>query len=769
MNQQSKLEVIDKDGWQKTYPLNKNIIYIGSHARNDIILEGMHGVGVAPLHAQLIAPANHNTGYQLVNLGDTDIMLGESGDQSLPPRSVAYVIDGTVFKLGDFTLIFHAAGGGYYGGSTSSSSRYIGLSLSVPHTRLAPNQSLDGVVTVRNLGDRTGVQMELELEGLDPDCYDLEPGPLLSSGAEKEVFFRLHHRGPKPLAGDWSITIRATAPRAYPAEQAAVSQMIQVLPFYHHQLKLVSPGESDTLPQAEEELLTPKAQAGPLPQAKERPISPPAPSPPQATPAPQVETGEQAEDWWTAPAAKPPVETAPPRAAETIAAPPVDTAPPPQVAVEQPVSAVKPDTPPQAEMMVPPQAEVVSPPQVAAEQVPGVEAGIAPRPEAPPTPQVEAVSPPQVETEPVPEIEPSRPAQVGVGQPPPPQVEVDTSAPSEKAPPPVAETAPQPQKRWWTRLAQFLPFYSRQAPAQPSTSTETGEQLGIEEEAATQVEAGPPPQAEEMQPPEEVQADIPTPGEAEMEAAGLPPVEAGEPPSALPEQMPLSQPEEEAEQRPSPVEADIVPSVMEADQVPETEISPPPQPMPATQAAEVEPWWPIEADTPTLVDEKETLKLKASPPPQPEPAVEAETPAEVEDWWPTEADTPAVVEEKEALKLKASPSSEEPEPAVEAETPAEAEDWWTEADTSTPVEEKGALKLKASLPSQPEPVVKAETPAEAEDWWAAEVDTSTPVEEKEALKLRASPPPPEPAVEAETPSKAGTSGTGEKKQIKAQE
>src|SRR5262245_39700770 len=112
MSQESRIEVINREGWHKEYPLQKGIIYIGSAPTNDIVLAGAHGVGVAPLHAQLIASAGGEGGYKLVNLSDQDIQLGSAGDERLPPRAVMGMPDGVVMRLGEFTLIFR-------GGSSS--------------------------------------------------------------------------------------------------------------------------------------------------------------------------------------------------------------------------------------------------------------------------------------------------------------------------------------------------------------------------------------------------------------------------------------------------------------------------------------------------------------------------------------------------------------------------------------------------------------------------------------------------------------------------
>ncbi len=234
----SWLEVVDRDGWRKKHYLKKNIVYIGSHTRNDIILENDRGANVADLHAQLIA-TNGGSHYQLVNLANVNIIVGPDSNQPLPPHTSINIADNETFILGEFTLIFHSEGSSSSSVIDKGSSKNIGLSMAVPQPRLMPNRSMDGVIKVSNLGEKSGVKFNLELEGIDSGCYDIEPGPLLSARAEQDVLVRLHHRGTKPIAGSITITIYATAPRAYPAELATVSQVLEIMPYYRHALKLV--------------------------------------------------------------------------------------------------------------------------------------------------------------------------------------------------------------------------------------------------------------------------------------------------------------------------------------------------------------------------------------------------------------------------------------------------------------------------------------------------------------------------------------------------
>jgi hypothetical protein len=119
-------------------------------------------------------------------------------------------------------------------------SESIELGLTLTTTSLSPDRPLDGKVTLRNTGNAAGVQFHLELKGFAPDSYELEPGPILFPNADAELALRLHHpRSPEMVAGNHRITIRATAPLAYPNEFAEVSRAIQVMPFFYHKLRLI--------------------------------------------------------------------------------------------------------------------------------------------------------------------------------------------------------------------------------------------------------------------------------------------------------------------------------------------------------------------------------------------------------------------------------------------------------------------------------------------------------------------------------------------------
>lgn len=245
MEENNRVEVIDRNGWSKEYPLQKNIIHIGSDPRNDIVLETWHGAGIAQRHIQIIRMPEGGGGYQLVNLGHNNILLGRENNPSaiLEPLSTINITDNERLTLGDFVLAFRT-GAATSGRSSSqeAASKSMGLRFFLPQNRLGPDNPIDGTLVVRNRGGRDAVQFLLEVIGLGTESYELGPAPIIFPEAERDVFFTLKHtRQPTPIAGEHRVTIRATAPDDYPGESVAVTQVVHILPFYSHKLRLSVP------------------------------------------------------------------------------------------------------------------------------------------------------------------------------------------------------------------------------------------------------------------------------------------------------------------------------------------------------------------------------------------------------------------------------------------------------------------------------------------------------------------------------------------------
>ncbi len=243
MSDGNVVDVVDRDGWHKEFPLAKAIVSIGSDPRNEVVLERTRGGGVSARHLQLISVST-GPGYRLINMGDTEVRLGLAQERALAPRAFVEIGPSERVQVGDFALTFY--GGPHQpaartaaSGGRDSTSKTIGLSMTLTGTKLSADKPLEGSVTVRNLGDKTGVQFRLEADGLDPECVEIGPAPLLFPNAEKEVYFRVRHpQKAQPPAGEFRLRLRATAPGAYPGESTTASAVIQVEPFYSHELRL---------------------------------------------------------------------------------------------------------------------------------------------------------------------------------------------------------------------------------------------------------------------------------------------------------------------------------------------------------------------------------------------------------------------------------------------------------------------------------------------------------------------------------------------------
>jgi len=250
----TQVTVLNPDGREREYSIEKSLFFIGSNPGNDIVV-GSINEGVDPRHIQVIVLGNAN--YRLVNLGETVVTLSNGRDIS-PRASLNLAVEDQI-KLKGYTIsltqaVASEARVGFAtqpeavleqeeeetGKYRSSRSKAIGLSISLEQTLLSLDEPIEGMVTVQNLGNQPGVQFLLELEGLEPGTYELGAGPILFPNAQKSTFLNISHpKKPFPVAGDHRFTIRASAPDDYPGESVVVAYTIHILPFYKHKLRVL--------------------------------------------------------------------------------------------------------------------------------------------------------------------------------------------------------------------------------------------------------------------------------------------------------------------------------------------------------------------------------------------------------------------------------------------------------------------------------------------------------------------------------------------------
>lgn len=231
MSNESRIEVINRDGWRKEYGLRGSIAYVGSQAGSTIVLPAEE---VAPRHLQYLPSQVNRGGYRVVNLSGAEVqarLRGGVEPRAVAPRSMLEIGDGDEIEIAGYRLVFH---------SGDQQSQAIQVRVEMPATVLQMDRPLDGALVIRNNGEKAGVQFAVAVEGLDPRFVQVEPGPVLFPGVEKRVGFRIaHSRLPSPPAGDLNVTFVVTAPDAYPGETAAVNQRITIAPFYAHKMRFL--------------------------------------------------------------------------------------------------------------------------------------------------------------------------------------------------------------------------------------------------------------------------------------------------------------------------------------------------------------------------------------------------------------------------------------------------------------------------------------------------------------------------------------------------
>ncbi len=231
-----KLSITDKDGWKREFTLERGIAFVGTDPRCDVVLDGTRGGGILARHAQLIGAEDQR---RLVNLSEQTI--GLDGDPlPLPPRGVTEVSPGSVFTIGDWRIEVLGEGGQLSRRNQVPGSAHIGARLVLPTTTLAPGQPIDGRILVKNSGEETAVQFRVELNGFPAHCLEMANPPMLFPGAAKDLALRVMHPGDATLpAGDHELTVRVTAPYAYPGEAAISTAHIRVQPNFAHQLRVL--------------------------------------------------------------------------------------------------------------------------------------------------------------------------------------------------------------------------------------------------------------------------------------------------------------------------------------------------------------------------------------------------------------------------------------------------------------------------------------------------------------------------------------------------
>jgi hypothetical protein len=274
------IEITDAAGWRKIFQVEKARLMVGSADFNDLVLPEEHGSGVYPAHMQLFFTPGNPSKLRMVSLADTAMIAHRhlsEGDIVIPARGAHQIQNGDSLIVGDYLLNFHLHA--QPGITHEARSEHLIMVLELPRLELRTEDSLVGRLQVVNHGELANCQFEFDLEGLDDDCYAIDPAPLLFPGSCEFLKIRFFHRGSFPPAGPCPFTLRAYAPTSYPTEEISISETLFVQPVYQYEVEIADKSAAEA--EAPEPVIVTQPRPEPLtiasnpvePAAKPMPVS----------------------------------------------------------------------------------------------------------------------------------------------------------------------------------------------------------------------------------------------------------------------------------------------------------------------------------------------------------------------------------------------------------------------------------------------------------------------------------------------------------------
>lgn len=227
-----ELLIVEKNGWSKPVHIDQAITHIGSAPSNAIQLQS---VNIAPVHIQILYSSNLASSCKVVNLAHQVIVKVGYETRQLPTYAAVDIRDGDEILLGDHSIKFRLP----LSADVMQSAKMIHATLSFTDAVLKPEFVTMGVLTIKNAGEHSACQFQVELNGLPTDCFQIDPIPLMYAGAQEEVCMRIFHKLSYPLAGLQTIILKITAPESYPGEELILRQGIYVAPVFKQTLELV--------------------------------------------------------------------------------------------------------------------------------------------------------------------------------------------------------------------------------------------------------------------------------------------------------------------------------------------------------------------------------------------------------------------------------------------------------------------------------------------------------------------------------------------------
>ena len=289
-----ELIVIEKNGRQKTFQVEKGVTRVGSSAVCDVKLSSAE---VQPLHLQIFYSLRQPDRCKVLNIGSEISVNIQGNRQRLLSSASLEMTGGDEILIDTYKLLFRLP----ILSGIIRTSNFIDAALSFPTPVLYAEIPTIGTLTVCNTGKNPSCQFQVRVGGLPGDCFRLDPVPMMYPDVPEQFLVYIFHQKRYPKAGFHEIKLTISEINAYPGEEVILRQQIYVMPVFETTLEL-----QDDMPPREVVSEKPLGMTSSMPN-RESSASAVAPSLSSSPNQPDSATSQQVrklqqgapEDYWT--------------------------------------------------------------------------------------------------------------------------------------------------------------------------------------------------------------------------------------------------------------------------------------------------------------------------------------------------------------------------------------------------------------------------------------------------------------------------------------
>ena len=234
-----RIRIINENGWEKNFDIDKSIIRIGSQFNCDVQIQDNR---VQPVLAQIVRSGGIDQTYNIFFFAEGVTLT--RGEQVFPAElTVSYdVLDGDKISFSGYQMMVSLEDDK----TRVRTSFHMKAELYLSSRELTPESAINGVIYLSNLGTEKPCQFRMHISGIPESCLHSAPLPYLHPGARSSVGFIITHLKTLPSPGFHTVSVTISAPDEYFGEALEFNQDIYVSPVFDNEMILEDDSENLT-------------------------------------------------------------------------------------------------------------------------------------------------------------------------------------------------------------------------------------------------------------------------------------------------------------------------------------------------------------------------------------------------------------------------------------------------------------------------------------------------------------------------------------------